>query len=165
MAVIAGLSGVCYRSTNGRTTWPGSAPTASAPFYTGSAPNSLVAMGAVANVDITIKNEEGDVSVRASRVALSMATLQTWDAKIDLPFDPTNADVEYLLNALTYGAGNSVALAIFDSAITTGVQGLWADFTVLDMAKTQNQKKEQRAVFTVKPTNAAGIYPQAVQSS
>ena len=165
MAVLAGINGVLYRSTNGRTTWPGGPTSSTTPYFFGTAPNTLVACNQVHNLKSPRSLSESDISVRASEFDLALATSKKVEVQFDMPYDPSNSDVAFFQTAFDYGTGNSVACAVFDSAITTGVQGIWADWTVIDFSITQDRDKHQVAEVKIKPTNATGIMPQKVMSS
>jgi hypothetical protein len=163
MPALIGINGVAYRTSQARTTWPGGPTSANTPYFIGSCPNSITAMGGIATVMIDPKWATDDVSVRASQIALKTKTLQAITAKIEIPWDPNNADCQFLMDGFIFPG--TIPLLIMDSAITTGVQGIWADWVVIEGPKDQNITKAQRVTFTLEPGNATNIYPQWVQSS
>lgn len=145
MAVKLGMQAKLYRQTSGtRAAWPG----------TGSAPN-LEVIGNVKDVTLSLETGEADVTTRAnSGWRASIGTLKEGSVEFEMVWDTDDEGFAALQAA--YFGNTSIALAILDGeSDVTGVQGLWADFSVINFSREEPLEDAIKAKVTVKPTYSA----------
>jgi hypothetical protein len=151
--VKIGLEAVVYRLTTGtRATW--GAANADG-MNAGAAPGNLDEMANVSDVTGNITKGAADVSVRGNNGwAAERATLKRASYDIVMKHDPADTDFIALMKSWINNTG--IALAILnDDKLTAGTQGIWADFEVFDMAKSEPLEDAQTVTFTVRPTLSA----------
>ena len=85
---------------------------------------------------------------------VSRATLRRASFDVQFKYDP--ADTDFIAFMKSWLGNSGIALAILDgSSATAGTMGVWADFEVFDMNKTEPLEDAQTVTFTVRPTLTA----------
>lgn len=149
MAFKLGFEGKIYRQTSGtRAAWPG----------TGAAPN-LDEVPNVRDVVLNMSKSEADVTTRAANGwRQTAAALKDASVEFEMVYDPADADFVALQTAFmaSTASAQTIALAILDGTSTvTGTQGLWADFMITGMEKSEPLEGAMVVRFTAKPTYSA----------
>jgi hypothetical protein len=152
MSLKLGFNAKIYLGTAPRATW-GAADATGA--HTGAAPTGLSEGSDVKDLSIPIEKTEADVTTRgAGGWETVVGTLKK--AAIDIPmiWDPGDAMCAALMKGFLTDA--NVPLAMLDGdKVTTGSQGLWADFQVLKADKGEQLADAQMITFSVKPGYSA----------
>lgn len=127
----------------------------------GPAPEDLIEIDLVKDIEIPIDKEKADVSVRRSKYKLTKGTLR--GITIELPMVYDIADEGVLLLMSRYRSGEPLALAFLDGAYDeVGARGVWADFEVVSMKEGQALADAQMITFTVEPC-FSDVPPEAVE--
>jgi hypothetical protein len=145
MGAKLGMQARLYRLISGtRAAWPGSG-----------APANLAEVNNVKDVTLNLEKGEADVSTRANNGwKATLATLKDGSIEFEMVWDPSDGGFSALKDA--YFGDTSIALAILDgSKDVVGSQGLWADFSVLNLSREEPLEDAIKAKVTVKPTYSA----------
>jgi hypothetical protein len=164
--VYIGRQGVVYYTTSARTYWTNTSSSING-IVTGAAPQSLLAMNVVRNVNTANNYSEADGSMRLSSAKLSIPALLSCDPEFDIPWYPTDPGFMALRNLFWEQFTNAntqtcIGLAILDGLIaSSGSQGVWGDFCVMDFPRDEPLEKEMMSKVKLKLTPSA-VPPQYV---
>ena len=156
--IYLGYTGKVYWLTTGtRASW-GSVVNGVA---TAAAPGSLSEMSCVRDVNDSSGYNEANGNTRAAPgFDLTLLGRMKLEFDLDIPWQPADAGFQALRAA--YWGKTSIALAILDGPSTqSGVQGVWADFAVIQFPREEPESTEMLSKVKIKPTWSA-VPPQAV---
>lgn len=152
MGFKLGMNGKVYWLDGARSTW-GAAD--SNGMNAGADPGLNEVVQIHGDVTINIDDSEADISIRGNGGwKATAATLSKATVEFQMVYDP--ADLDYLALMKSWLGNSSIPLAILNgSAATAGVQGLWADFEVMNISKAEPIDGAQLVTITAKPTLTA----------
>jgi hypothetical protein len=149
MGAKLGLDAKVYRLTTGTRATAGSA---TAGVVTAAAPANLDEVTCVQNVTWELTKGSADVSTRGNAGwGADLATLKRGNFNLECVYDPADTDMVALMAAYLTNSIAAFYIASGDK-VTSGTQGLWADFQVHTASKTENLEEGQMITFTLKPT-------------
>jgi|SRR5579871_464643 len=160
MSIPLGIQAeLSYLSTGTRSTW-GALVNG---INTGSAP-SLTAFNSARDVTLNLTSGEADVTTRGGG-GWKLTAQALWDCSIEIesPWNPSDAGFSKFLGC--HLTRTPIACAVLDGPHgTSGSQGVWADFAVMEFTREENEDKEQVAKIKLVPTLSA-VAPEWVQAS
>ena len=162
MAIKLGMNGRLYRLTTGtRASW-GTAD--SDGIHVAAAPANLDEVGNVRDVTLNLSQDVADVTTRGNNGwKASAATLKDGSIEFEMLWDPANDDFAKVFAA--WLNNTTIAVAVLDGTKTTdGVQGLWADFAVIDFSKEEPLTDAQKVKVKLQP-GASNVAPEWVEVS
>lgn len=159
MSVPLGLDAKVYRLTTGtRATW-GTADSEN--FHEGAAPGNLTEIGDVRSVSYSQSKTRADISKRGLNYRRQKGALIDLEVTLEMIFDPANANHIHLADS--FAGRTTIALAILSGdKATVGVEGIWADFEVMDMEKGEELEEGQIYNFTLVPGDSS-VDPELVR--
>jgi hypothetical protein len=162
MGAKLGMSAKVYcLAVGNRASW-GVLNTSTGVYQRGAAPSNLNEISDVRDVSMNLEKAEADASTRGNNGwRARLGALKDGGVEFGTVYDTENDEFEALLSA--WLNGTAVALLVLDDAkTTTGAQGLWADFEITNISKTENLEEAQLCTITAKPTYSS-IPPQWVK--
>ncbi len=150
---------ISYLPSGTRATW-GAAVNG---IHSGAAP-ALTAFNTARDVTLNLSATEANVTTRGGGGwKLSAAALFECTIDLEAPWNPSDAGFTKFLGC--YLTRTSIAVAVLDGPHgTTGSQGVWADFAVMEFTREENEDKEQVAKIKLAPTLSA-VAPEWVQAA
>jgi hypothetical protein len=135
-----------YLTTGTRATWNA---TVSGGVHVGATPSNLTEITRVKDVSYTPSKEKADVSRRGNGGWKSFrGTLKDIELTVTMPLDPTDTAYKALLGS--YLSNTVIALAVLSgSKATAGEEGVWADFEVFSVEKSEQLAEGQMVTFTI----------------
>lgn len=152
-----GLSGNVYYTTQARTTWAAT-PSANGFYQASTAPQSVGNLSIIRNVDLVLKDSEADGTVRSSGGwKYSMNALREASLEMEIPWQPSDSGFQALQTA--YLGRQTIAMVALDGSIaTSGSQGPWADWTIIEFPRSEPIEKEMLSKVVVK-LGVPPVYP------
>jgi hypothetical protein len=135
-----------YQTTGTRATWNASVVGG---VHVGAAAPNLTEITRVKDISYTPSKEKADVSRRGNGGWKAYrGTLKDLELTISMPLDPTDTAYKALLGS--YLSNTTIALAILSGVKTlAGEEGVWGDFEVFSVEKSEQLAEGQMVTFTV----------------
>lgn len=159
MGAKLGLAAKLYRLTTGtRASW-GTADGNG--FNSGAAPSNLDPLDNVQDLGWSVTDGESDISTRGNNgFVATLPAMSTLELHFNMVYDSADADFLALMKAKI--AKTTIAAAALDGdKATSGVLGVWADWYVFTVQKTEDLQEGQKVDFTLKP-GLTSVAPQYV---
>lgn len=158
--MLLGEQGVLYYlGTGARASWG----SATAGVCSAAAPAALVAIGDVVDLKINMGKTKVPAAKRNSGgVQTFVGALRDLGASFKLQYNPSDPGQQAMLQAYAQ-SGIYVALAILDQTKTTsGAFGVWCDYEVFKMEKTEDLEGVQQWDVEVAPSAFSNVPGQIV---
>jgi hypothetical protein len=160
MGLKIGLDAKLYFLDDTRASWGGTTQADGSKLNV--APEDLVEIDLVKDIEIPISKEKADVSTRRSKYKATKGTLRGITIEIPMIYDPEDEGCAALENAYL-AANTTIPLAFLDGAAdAVGSRGLWGDFEITDMKKGEKLADAQTVVYTAEPAYVA-VPPEWVE--
>lgn len=152
MSVPLGMNAkIYYLSTGTRATW-GTADGDG--VHEGAAPGNLTEMGNAKDVTLTLEKGEADVTTRANNTwRATVGTLKDGSVEFESNWKKTDAGFAKIFNAWLNDTPIAFAVLDGDKAVA-GTEGLWADFAVINISRSEPLEEAITATITLKPTES-----------
>lgn len=154
-----GLDAKLYYSTSARASWG----TAVNGIHVGFAPAGLTEISTAQDVTLTVEKGTAELKKRSSTWVTNRGTLKSASLEFTLLYEgESDSAGQALLQAFLNGT--SIAVAVLDGPKTTsGVQGLWADFEVVNYSRGEPLEEGLTVNVTLKPSCLGTVDPQWVE--